>query len=400
MANSKYNGDTTVIEDKIQSMVSKSILTSNNRIRQVIQKFFESNSEQIYDIAPFDNIYYKKTDIDDLFKALGLTENDIKTVMEDCFYWNIPYNPQAAKEPYVVTCISLLREYKKKKMDKDAELISIYLAFSGKFYASIFGGVAFPKAPPSKHRAVMEYVVNNMLSNKFILKEKGTMFGAIQSIVQTWISFYEQDLKGDQNDEEIGKMIQQLRDRIKSFLMNIARMYNKAYEEKLYLNYESQVDSDNPAEFRLTDNDSAKAARYTDASVKYLMSHTVNLQICQRCKDQNISATELKSIMESILTNGENTNDVYRVVNILICDFMRYYPDKEVGSVDFIAHSIKAKPNTKDKYIIELQDIVVKWLTDNSVNYRRRRKRPATDASYKRAVILYITLVICQVVNR
>jgi hypothetical protein len=75
---------------------------------------------------------------------------------------------------------------------------------------------------------------------------------------------------------------------------------------------------------------------------------------------------------------------------------MRYYPDKSVGSVDFIAHSIKPKPNTKDKYIIELQDIIIKWLTDNSVNYRRRRKRPATDASYRRSVTLYITLIICK----
>ena len=390
----KYNGDTTVIVDKLYPLVAKSMATNSNKVKQAVQKFFQENSEQIYDIAPFDNILYTKTDIDNLFKAIGITEEQVCDIMKDCFYWDIPYNPQAAKEPYVLVSICIMKYYLIQGKDKDAEMMGVYLAFSGKFYASIFAGVAFPKAPPSKYRAVMEYVVNNMLTNKFILKEKGTMFAAVQALVQTWINFYKSDLKGKQTDEEIGKMIQQLRDRVKSFLMNIAKQYNKAYEEKLYLNYETQ--NETQEEFRLTDNDSLRATRYTEATVSYIMTHAVSLEICQKCKDDNVSATEIKAIMEAICGNKSNINEIYRVVNILICDFMRYYPDKSVGSVDFIAHSIKPKPNTKDKYIIELQDIIIKWLTDNSVNYRRRRKRPATDASYRRSVTLYITLIICK----
>jgi hypothetical protein len=390
----KYNGDTTVIVDKLYPLVAKSMATNSNKVKQAVQKFFQENSEQIYDIAPFDNILYTKTDIDNLFKAIGMTEEQVCDIMKDCFYWDIPYNPQAAKEPYVLVSICIMKYYLIQGKDKDAEMMGVYLAFSGKFYASIFAGVAFPKAPPSKYRAVMEYVVNNMLTNKFILKEKGTMFAAVQALVQTWINFYKSDLKGKQTDEEIGKMIQQLRDRVKSFLMNIAKQYNKAYEEKLYLNYETQ--NETQEEFRLTDNDSLRATRYTEATVSYIMTHAVSLEICQKCKDENVSATEIKAIMEAICGNKSNINEIYRVVNILICDFMRYYPDKSVGSVDFIAHSIKPKPNTKDKYIIELQNIIIKWLTDNSVNYRRRRKRPATDASYRRSVTLYITLIICK----
>lgn len=393
----KYNGTTSVIVDTLYPKVAKLLDTNWNKAKKVFEKFFQDNNTQIYDIAPFDNIYFRQSDINNLMNAVGISEQEVRAIMEDCFYWNIPYNPQAAKEPYVLICICIIKYHMMKKKEKEAEMTSVYLSFSGKFYASIFSGVAFPKAPPSKHREVMEYVVNNMLNNKFVLKEKGTMFGAIQSLVQTWIEYYKSDILGKQSDEEIGKMIQQLRDRIKSFLMNIARQYNKAYQEKLYLNYETQ--NENKEEFRLTDNDSARAARYTEVSVNYITSHAVDLQICQRCRDENITATELKSIMDAILGNKDNIDDIYRVINILISDFIRYYPDKEVGSVDFIAHSIKAKPNSKDKYILELRDIISKWLMENSVNYRRRRTRPATDASYKRAVTLYITLTICKAVN-
>ena len=59
-------------------------------------------------------------------------------------------------------------------------------------------------------------------------------------------------------------------------------------------------------------------------------------------------ATEVKDIMESILADKENLDDVTRVTNILICDFMKNNPDKSINSIDFISHSIKSKPNTKD----------------------------------------------------
>ena len=61
---------------------------------------------------------------------------------------------------------------------KDAELTTTYFLFSGKFYASLFAGVVFPKAPPSKYRNRMDYVVNNMLSEKNLIKSEGTLFGA------------------------------------------------------------------------------------------------------------------------------------------------------------------------------------------------------------------------------
>ena len=136
--------------------------------------------------------------------------------------------------------------------------------------------------------------------------------------------------------------------------MNIAKLYYRAKEEKLYLNMETDNLSDTK-EFRITDNDSLKATRYTQNTVNYLVSNAVSLQICNKCKDSNVKATEVKDIMESILADKENLDDVTRVTNTLICDFMKNNPDKSINSIDFISHSIKAKPNTKDEYILEMK---------------------------------------------
>ena len=162
---SNYSKITNVIVKKVYPLVAKSLEKNLNKYKAAIADFFNYNHKQIYDVAPYDNIYYRASDIDRLFNALGITEEEIVEIMKDCFYWNIPYNPGAAKEPYVIVLMMAIRYFLINKKIKEAEISEVYLAFSGKFYASIFVGHAFPKAPPSNHREVMDYVVNNMLSN-------------------------------------------------------------------------------------------------------------------------------------------------------------------------------------------------------------------------------------------
>lgn len=395
----EYNKSTSVIVDKLYPFIEKALDQNLKRLKNVVFDFINENSEQIYDVAPYDIIYFKQKDIDNIYKALRITEEEVNELMDDCFYWHVPFNPPAAKEPYVLIIMMTIRYLLKKKNQKDAEIFGIYLAFSGKFYASLYSGVVFTTVAPSKYRAVMDYVINNMLTLKHDLKAKGNMFNAIRSMVITWLNTYSDILTdNDSLDADIAMVIQQLRDREKSFLMNIALPYFEAYSNKLYLNYETDNLSDTK-EFRLTDNDSLKATRYTENTVNYLTSNNISLKICNDCKDSNIKATEVKDIMESIIGNKDNLNDIYRVVNILICDFMRNCPGKSIGSVDFMANSLTMKPNSKDPYIVELKSTILKWLDENSPSYRKRKSRQATAISYYRAVLMYLVFAISYASN-
>ena len=138
-------------------------------------------------------------------------------------------------------------------MQKELELATIYLSFSGKFYPSIHYS-SFPKVEPNQYRHIMEYVVNNKLTNKFDLKIHGSVLGAVKSIGLTWINSYE-DLFKTSDDEDIVYLIQQLHNRIKSFMKNIATLYYETYDNKdSYLTYDSDnLDEDS---YRLADNDS------------------------------------------------------------------------------------------------------------------------------------------------
>lgn len=391
-----YGKDTYAMVDYVYPMVEASLNKNSNlyKFKSAIAEFINYNHSQLYDIAPYDIIYYRAADEAKIWNALGISSNDIKSVMSShCGFWNKPYNPNAAKEPYVVAIMMCIRYFLKHKKQKEAEITSLYLAFTGKFYASLYGWDAFPKVSPSKYRTVMDYVVNNMLTNKHDLKSTGNVIGAVTSLSKTWLGKYGDDLKDRICDDDVGKQIQQLRDRERSFLMNIAKLYYQAYENKNYLNYETDNLSDGD-EFRITDSDSLKATRYTENAVNYMTSNAVSLRICNMCKDNIVKATEVKDIMQSIIMEKENLNDIYRVTNILVCDFISQYPTKSINSVDFLAHSIKAKPNTRKDYIIELNQIITRWLDENSPNYRRRKSRPESEMSYRRSCLNYIALCI------
>ena len=100
------------------------------------------------------------------------------------------------------------------------------------------------------------------------------MFGAMKVLCNTWMNTYGKLLEGHPDDKEIGDIIEQLKGRIKSIIQNISELYYNAYNNKLYLNYESDnlIDGE---EFRITDNDANYAARITDNAVNYMVSNAV-----------------------------------------------------------------------------------------------------------------------------
>ena len=381
--------DSNIITTELYPVVRDALEKNSRRFIQNIGKFINAHHDSIYDVAPYDRIYFNVNDVNDMFTAIGLQEIEIENILKKCFFWDIDYTPAAACEPYVEVLMCAIRYYLIKSDTKNAELTTIYTLFSGKFYASLHS--YFWKFPPNKQ--VMDFVINNMLSDKFDLKKEGTLFGAIKKLASTWLSTYKTKITAARTtDDNYGKLIQQLRDREKSFLKNISSAYYEANANKSYLNYET----DNLAEdgFRLTSNDAATAARITEAAIGILTSQRVNINICNTCKNASVSSSELKGIIETILGDKENIPKVRRVINIIICDFMASYPGQPVGGATFISNAIKPRPNTKNPLLIEMKQTITSWLDESSASYRKRKSREATANDYYRSVLTYLVLII------
>lgn len=394
-----FNDTTSVIFENLYPIVAEKLKSRTPQFRRMIQDFMNRNAKNIQDIAPYYNIYHTASDVDAFFKSIDIPEKKVIEIMKDCFYWDINYNPGAAKEPLVVVCICAMRFYLMQRKKQEAYLTAIYLCFSGKFYASVYSSKGvFPKVSPgTKYKPIMDYVVNNMLTQKSYLKTKGSIFGAVRAICETFVDAYADDLTSDLNDDEIGKLIQQLRDRLKAFLYEIASKFYRAKESGVYITTDHENLDTNVGDFKLTENDSNKAARITEQALNYMTNNSANMKFCEQSKNVRIRAVEIKDIIEAISTNKDYIGDLRTVINILICDYLRNYPRGKVNSPEFIVNSIRPKPNARDKYLVQLKEIIINWLDESSANYRKRKSVKDTANSYYKAILTYITLVISYV---
>ena len=389
--------DSNYILDELYPLV-KSKLDNKSIERKFISniaQFFNAKSTQINDIAPYTNIYFNQSDLDKLFKSIDITEKEVIDILSKCWFWDQDIRPKCTKEPYVEVLMCAIRYYIISNNIKYTEMVTIYTLFSGKFYASIYSSLwRFPVNP-----SIMDYVINNNLSDKYDLKKEGTVFKAIKKLANTYLDKYSKDIASrDHSDNDFKNNIQQLRDREKSFLGNIFTSYMEAAESKSYLNYET--DNLDPDKFRITDNDSAKASRITESAIGILTTQKVSREYCNNAHDSRVKSEQVQSILENIiLSDKNNIPQLKRVINIMICDFMSGNPGVPVNSAAFLSYAITAKPNTKNDLVIEMKTTILSWLEQDAV-YRKRSATKATAISYYRSIVCYLAQVIMKAAGR
>lgn len=382
---------TRVAVNKIYPVVDNSLSKSANvtAYKKNIENFIKARSTDLYDTVPMRRIPFLQEDIDDFFKAVKIDKNQITSFLTETYYWNMNFNPRAAKDEFTMTMMMVIRFFILENKMKDAEISAIYLAFSGKFYPSIHSQKW--KIPPEQYRYVMEYVLNNVLTMKYDLKREGSVFGAVRSICLTWLNTYKSKFKNP-DDEDVADMIQQLHGRIKSFLGNIASAYYDAYAKKdVWFTYSS--DSNEQDTYRVADSDSLLAERCVENAMNVITSRQVNYRLCRYASDKNVKTDEIKSIIESIQEDPDNLPLIRELYQITVAEYFNESKEKDVSSYDFIAKTIVAKPNTKNKNIIRQKQIIEEFLNENSPAYRKRKSRDATRSSYHRSILTYYVLV-------
>jgi hypothetical protein len=380
---------TRVIVDDIYPVISGSLDKNYTAYKKNIEKYIQERSKDLFDTVPVKRLPFGADDINSYFKAIRINKADITSMMKNTYYWDINLNPRAAKDEFTVCMMMCIRYFILKKKPQDAEISAIYLAFSGKFYPSIHSGKF--KIPPEKYRYIMEYVLNNVLTNKYDLKREGSVFGAIRSICRTWLNTYEDKFQ-DPDDEDIKDLIQQLHGRIKSFLGNIASAYYEAYKNKNYMTYGS--DSEDQDDYRIADNDSLLAERFSENAMTWITTKGVDYRICRMASDKNVKPDEIRSIIESIQSDSDNLILVKELIQLIIIDYFSQSKDKDVTTYAFVNYSIKAKPNSHNKYIVRQKEIVEQFLDENSPQYRKRKSRLATKSSYFKSIMAYYILII------
>lgn len=380
------------ILDMVYPTVAKNVNDKLPKFRTCISDFMTNRSKALFNTVPLERIFYGEDDVKKMFNSLDISKSSVHNGIINTYYGEKSnFNPRAAKDPLTVLMMCVIRYFFLKKDTKNMELSMVYLAFSGKFYPSIHY-MSFPKALPQEY--VMQYVLNNMLNDKFLLKSQGNIFSAILYICRTWVESYRSRFTSF-DDEDVVYLIAQLHSRIRSFMINIAKMYYKAYENKDYLTFDSDNENtDNAAEYHLAQSDSFKAEKVIQKTMTFIINSGADYKICKLCSNKTVKTEELKSIIESILNDRTNIPDVRKAISILVYTYFVQSKDKNVLTMNFIAYSITPKPNTKDKHILELKKLIDDWLNTGSALYRKRKHRVASRNDYNRALLMYFAMSI------
>ena len=395
MAKKKKGVGESVIIDKIYPIIEDALPKRKSQLKACIGRFIHSRHEQLYDYAPIDRIYFKQQEINDFFNSMQISEKQIKEIMKELYWWEED-ELAACKDPFSICMLMVVRYFLINPKQDDSkrtmlELSYMYLAFSGKFYAACHYR-RFPRFTPK--REVMDYVINYMLSKKFDLVRTGSVWGAVNSLATTWCNTYTPVLNKPE-DEQVSAVIHQLYGRIYAFLRNISEPYYEAYEKKLYINAESD-NYDSTGNYRVTSNNSTVATTITENTMNYMTTTAISVARCHAAASKGVDPNEIKAIFENILNRNESIDELRDVINILVTDFMRNHPDvkgSEVAtSVEFIAYSISMKPNTKDKDILRMKDIIMRWL--NTSERYKSIKTQTTKNNYYKGILTYIALTI------
>lgn len=383
--------NTTAILKILYPIVEKKMSSRAAKFKQCISKFVDRKNQQLFDTGPYDRMAYGSIDADELHSAVDIDRVQVKKAISETYYWNIAaFNPRYAKDEPTVLIMSLIRYYIMKKNIKDAQLAALYLAFSGKFYPSIHYAM-FPVAEPSKYREVMEYVMNN-LSQSFEFKKSKTVIATIKTISDKWLESYERMFKSF-SDEDIAYLVQQLHNRIKSVIKNIAKEYYKAYENKDYIVYNSENQS--AEDFHLADSDSLQCEKFIDKAMAKIQSNTIEYKYCKMASSSLVRAEEVKQILESIINDKHTIGDIKIVVRNMIYTYCAEPKStKEVADIQFLTYTITPKPNTSNKHLLKIDEIVEGWLDTYSTRYAARKKRLATKNAYKKSIKFYFALII------
>ena len=363
--------------------------TTLARYKRFMSEFMSKRQKQLYSNVPNQMILYSYDDINKWFAATGVDKNTIKSGIKQTFYANIgAFNPQYAKDESTVALLCMLRYFHTNKMQKELELGMINMAFSGKYYPSIF--YRSFKFEPADY--VMDYVVNHMLSNKFDVIRYGNVISAVKSQSSTWYNTYKNKFDTF-TDEDVCYLLQQLHNRIGSFIINIAELYYEAYKNKdNFITY----DSDNVSEddYHLADNDSFKLNRIIDNTMNELCGKNIDFVQCRRAANSMVRFEELKSILDCLLADEKNIPLIREYVSLMVSTYFAQSKFKDITDIAFISFSIKAQPNTRDPYLIKKRHLIDQILINNSENFQRRRNRAATESAYYRAINAYLALMI------
>lgn len=383
-------------------------LTQRERLLEFqrgIDKFLADNISRLNTLGPSKYVSFPQKNIDQLIHCLGLTTKELtdagSLVRKDRNLnadYTISTNPLYVSLTMATRFFTLKAEEAKdahntkflNECEDNIKRCTYYMAVT---HYGLVMRMFFKKCEPNE--AVMQYAISGMIEKNRI-RQTGNMLDTIYITTADCYEFYRERLKPCVDDTVV-RYINDVRTRLKSIMKNIANAYYKAFEEKKYLQSESESLEDK--KFYQADSNSQFINRTTNKVVQTLITNGPDMKLIEfAAKNNHVPVGDLRSYAITICTQKQ-VEDLEKIVEALLILFFsldteRTYTIRDIGTNKFLylCMNVYKTPNTKNTQIVLIKEVLDRWV--EQLHVYEKAGTVGTINNHRRAIYMFFVLSI------
>ena len=381
---------------KVQAVLSTPY--GDSKFKQAVGKYVDKNSTKLHTPGPQYMIPFGDVDKGLFYKVFNLTEAEImEPVMEVI---KILKSQSGTKDfillrqnPIFWLFYCCIRYYSVETKDERG-LNTALIIYALAVYPSVFS--KYFKHEVSDVGAML-YTVDN-LTEKFILKKTGHVFGMLYTSIKSSYSFLSQFMK-DASDQEVVRFIQRIRNDQNSLVKKICDNYMKNHAAGRTVQTAKDQFDDTPVFDN--DNNTTLVSTISQKVVIPILTNGIDLRRAEVCaKLAKISIADCRFYLNKIITLKNQQSIADFVESVL---FLFLYTDQktptDINSSYFLvwATELFRKTNSNDANIGRIKGTLDVWAEESGVH--AKFKREASRVNYKKAIFFYFILSIQAYMN-
>lgn len=398
MINKKESEEDYILRDTLMPKLDDAFSNKYNisKLMNIIHKYADKWSDLLLSTDMSKRLLFSENDKNILYSITNISKSSVQNVIKKSNA--IKSTWKVATNPFYILSIMIARWFKLNKMENEMLAILIYMSYV--LYTSAHTN-SFKYLP---NKEIMDYTINN-LSNRYIIKQKGTIQGAIEhTIGEAMTGRFEGELiRG--SDLDIKDIIFALQTRMHSFMNNIAEQFYYNHSHGNYMFHETEdLSEDN---FHLSDNISFKIDRVVQLVSSAIITEGFDYNKCiKRAVSLNPGASEKKLIaMLDTIVENEMVSIKEMISNILTLFIYKNTGNtiEDVGTMKFLSESLQLyKSNAQDDVTTKIKEILLKWIDIASEKYGRNfiSKGKTSLDTYRRSIYTAFIFKILETVKR
>jgi ribosomal protein S18 acetylase RimI-like enzyme len=384
--------NTTILKDLIYSIVEKTFTTQANvrKYKMLISQFFEKNTPKLTTPGPQYLIVFGDADKDEFYKLFGITKEEIVFAMKNVIksagssaeFKYLTNNPFLSFLYYIIRYFTLHHDDKALNATLGLFSIDVYWSIFTKYFPN---GVIEP---------VMNYTIDN-LTDKFIIKKAGTIFGALTESAKHSYEFHKSKIRTG-NDPDCIAFLQRIRNDQNSMFRTISGIYYDNHKKgNAITTRNDDYDPENPILDDITSASTEVQATVNRVCMP-MIANGVDISLAEAASAiGNVSVTNLRIYLMKIFVN-ERLDEITQIVESILFLYINgeHKSSRDIRSAHFLywTYALFKKTNSKDGNIVRINTILNRWGEETGIY--KAFKSEGSKINYKRAIFTYIAMCI------